>query len=48
MDDQRFLIDYLDRYRRSIFETDVNAQLIELKDWLKAANAAGRKIIIAG
>ncbi len=48
MDDQRFLIEYLDRYRRSIFETDVNAQLIELKDWMKAANAAGRKIIIAG
>lgn len=48
MDDQRFLIEYLDRYRRSLFEADVTAQLIELKDGMKAVNAAGKKIIIAG
>lgn len=48
MDDQRFLIEYLDRYRQSIFETDVNAQLIELKDWMKAVHIGGRKSIIAG
>jgi len=48
LDDQRFLMDYFDRYRRSIFETDVNAQLIELKGWMKAVHAAGGKTIIAG
>lgn len=48
MDDQQFLIEYFDRYRRSIFETDVRENLIKLKDWMKATSENGSKIIIAG
>lgn len=48
MDDQQFLIEYFDRFRESIFTTDVRAQLIELKDQMKDAQARGKKIIIAG
>ncbi len=48
MDDKQFLIDYLDRYRQSIFETDVKAKMIDLKDLMKAAHVNGKKVIIAG
>lgn len=48
MDDQQFLIEYFDRYRQSIFETDVRTKLIELKDLMKAVHTNGRKVIIAG
>ena len=48
MDDQQFLVEYFDRYRVSLFESDVHARLIELKNVLKGAHAAGRKTVIAG
>lgn len=48
MDDQQWLTEYFDRYRASILEADVRERLIELKDLMKAAHAAGRKTIIAG
>jgi len=48
LDDQRFLAEYFDRYRESIFEAGVRAQLIELKDLMKGTHARGKKAIIAG
>jgi D-sedoheptulose 7-phosphate isomerase len=48
LDDQQFLIEYFGRYRQSVFETDVTAHLIELKDLMKATHARGKKIIIVG
>ncbi|MDA2909509.1 SIS domain-containing protein [Nitrospiraceae bacterium AH_259_D15_M11_P09] len=48
MDDQQFLTEYFERYRQSLFATDVRQQLIELKDLMKAVHTSGRKVIIAG
>lgn len=48
MDDQQFLAEYFDRYRKSLFAGNVHARLIELRDLLKATQAKGGKIIIAG
>ena len=46
--EQAWLTDYLARYRETIFQDDVVAQLIELKDWLLEAQAKGKKAIFAG
>lgn len=48
MDDQQFLVEYFDRFRLSVFETDVRTKLIELKDLMKAVHTSGKKAIIAG
>lgn len=48
MEDEKWLAEYFERYRQSIFGTDVSRQLVELKDLLKSTNAAGKKTIIAG
>ncbi len=48
MNEKQFLVDYFDRYRQSIFETDVNGQLIELKELISGVHADGKKVIIAG
>ena len=48
MDDKQWLTDYFARYRQALLETDVRGLLIQLKDWMRAAQEAGRKVIIAG
>ena len=48
MDDQTFIEDYLNRYRNSLFETDVSQQMIELKEMLLGIKKNGKKVIIAG
>lgn len=48
MDDQTFIEDYLNRYRNSLFETDVSQQMIELKEMLLGIKEKGKKVIIAG
>ena len=48
MDEKQFLVDYFNRYRQSIFETDVNKKLVELKELMSGTHACGKKVIIAG
>lgn len=48
VNEKQFLTEYFDRYRKSIFETDVNEQLIELKELMSGVHADGKKVIIAG
>lgn len=48
MDDQQWLIEYFDRYRVSILETDVREDLIELKECIMKVHATGQKVLIAG
>ena len=48
VNEYQFLGEYFERYRRSIFETDVNGLLIELKKLMSGVHAAGNKTIIAG
>lgn len=46
--DAEFLSQYFDRYREALFGSDITAQLIELKERIRAVSRAGNKIIIAG
>ena len=48
MDDKEFLIDYLTKYKQSIFECDVSDKIIEMKNSLLRASVSGKKVIIAG
>ena len=48
MSENQWLEEYLERYREALFGADVTAQLIELKEWMTAAQARGKKAIIAG
>jgi len=48
MSEKIWLEEYLERYREALFGADVTAQLVELKEWMMAAQARGRKAIIAG
>lgn len=48
IDEKQWLSEYFDRYRESLFGADVRLELIQLKDWLLEAQAAGRKTIVAG
>ena len=48
MDDMAFIKDYLNRYKKSLFETDVSQQIIELKEMLLEIKKNGKKVIIAG
>ncbi len=48
MNEKQFLAEYFDRYRQSIFGTDMNSQLIELKGLMSGVHADGKKVIIAG
>jgi D-sedoheptulose 7-phosphate isomerase len=47
-DEKQWLSEYFERYRQSLFGSDVRLHLIELKDLIQAARGAGRKVIIAG
>jgi len=46
--DQRWLVQYFERYRATLFQTDVMQQLIKLKGWMKNVQARGNKVILAG
>ena len=48
MNDLEFIKDYLDRYNKSLFETDVSDQMIKMKKMLLEVKKSGRKVIIAG
>ena len=48
MKDLKFIGDYLNRYKKSLFETDVSDQLIKMKKMLLEVKKYGRKVIIAG
>ena len=48
VNDKQFLVEYFDRYRQSIFDVNMNHQLIELKDLMRDVHGEGKKIIIAG
>ncbi len=48
MADRRFLHEYFERYRKSVLATDVDSQLIELKDLITATHTARCKTVIAG
>ena len=48
MDEKQWLHEYLERYQRSIFQSDVSGQLIRLKNLLDATHASGKKVILAG
>mgnify|MGYP000315382243 FL=1 len=48
MDDLTFIKDYLNRYKSSLFETDVYHELIKMKEILLRIKENGKKIIIAG
>ena len=48
MKDLKFIEDYLNRYKKSLFETDISDQLIKMKKMLLEVKKYGRKVIIAG
>ena len=48
MDNLTFIKDYLNRYKSSLFETDVYHELIKMKEILLRIKENGKKVIIAG
>ena len=48
MDDSKFIAAYLDRYRKSLFDTDITDQLIQLKKMLLKVRDIRRKVIVVG
>lgn len=48
VDEKQWLDQYFERYRESIFGSDVHGQLIQLKDILIQMRANGEKAMIAG
>jgi len=48
MKDLEFIEDYLNRFKKSLFETDVSSEMIKLKEMLLELKQNGRKVIIAG
>lgn len=48
MDEKTFIKDYLERYRRSLIETDVSEKLVRMKEMLLEVKARGNKSIVAG
>lgn len=48
LDEQAWLTSYFERYRASLFQTDVVPQLLTLKTWMLATHAQGKKVIVAG
>jgi D-sedoheptulose 7-phosphate isomerase len=47
-DDARWLSEYFERYRKSIFQPEIHSQLLEFRDLLCAASANRNKAIFAG
>ena len=48
MDENKFIRDYLELYRVSIFQTNVFKEIIELKFFLQEVKANGKKVLIVG
>tara|TARA_Y100001970_G_C14142603_1_gene808040 strand:+ start:860 stop:1420 length:561 start_codon:yes stop_codon:yes gene_type:complete len=48
MDDLTFIKDYLARYEKSLFETDISQEMIKMKEMLLKVKARGKKVMIAG
>ncbi len=48
MEDQKFINDYLNRYKISLFETDVEEEAIKMKELLLNVKDNGKKVIVAG
>jgi D-sedoheptulose 7-phosphate isomerase len=48
MNDLEFIKDYLDRYKKSLLDTDVSQQIVEMKEILLEVKKNGKKVIIAG
>ena len=48
MKDKDFINDYLDRYKKSIIETDVSNEIIQLKQLLLNLQKRNNKVLIAG
>ena len=48
MEDLTFIKDYLNRYKSSLFKTDVSHELIKMKEILLRIKENGKKVIIAG
>lgn len=48
MEARQWLSDYFSLYRKSIFQEEINGSLVRLKDLMKATQAAGKKVILAG
>ena len=44
MDDLTFIKDYLNRYRKSLFKTDVSKKLIKMKEMLLNIKNSGKKV----
>jgi len=48
MNDLTFIKDYLNRYKKSLFEKDISKDLIQMKKMLLEVKKSGNKVIIAG
>ena len=48
MEDHTFINDYLNRYKISLFETDVEEEIIKMKELLLNVKNNGKKVIVAG
>lgn len=48
MNEKSFIKDYLERYRRSLIETDVSEELVRMKEMLLEVKARCNKAIVAG
>ena len=48
MTDLEFINNYLNRYKKSLFESDVSSQMIAMKQKLLEVKKSGKKVIIAG
>ena len=48
MNDKEFIKDYIDRYKKSLIETDISNEIIELKQLLLDVKQRNNKVIIAG
>jgi len=48
MNDKEFIKDYIDRYKKSLIDTDISNEIIELKQFLLDVKKRNNKVIIAG
>mgnify|MGYP001243504574 FL=1 len=47
-DSKRWLSDYFDLYRKSIFEPEPHTQIVQLRDEMRSVTDAGGKILLGG
>lgn len=48
MDDALFIREYLNKYKRTLFETDVSKEMVEMRNLLLITKEEGKKMILAG